>query len=489
MDTYKPTTAMANNAKRAKKMRDGQPKSNQGMTQTGLTRMNQLINREPLSLSTVKRMYSFFSRHEVDKKSAEWKAGNSKGEQGWLGWGGDAGYRWAKSIVNREEKAEDEMSARSTDRNGFVVIKGNNLTKVGVFDYMGFELPKKLGLDPNKLYKVHRPESVVSAQATIDSAKLVPWRDEHKMLGKAWDDSNSQADGIITDNVYYEAPYLKGDMKLFNSSLESKINDGKKDLSPGYATDYIVKSGVYDGQHYDIEQTFMEFNHIATVKTGRTGKDVSVLDSGSGIIYDEPCITFDSKELIMTTETKTVTLESLQASMDSMFELISEQAEKINTLQSAKDASYDKDKAKDKSKAKDEDEDDDDDDDDDEIRLSSKDKDKKEKPKGMDSAEVKTAMDSALNAQKQEFEAKLKSIADGQRLAKRFEKHIGAFDSAGMTLSEVAEYAAGKFEIACDSHHEIYVDARLTALESAPQVTTAQDSAVSENVLSVVNKY
>jgi hypothetical protein len=279
-------------------------------------------------------------------------------------------------------------------------------------------------------------------------------------------------------------------MKLFNSSLESKINDGKKDLSPGYATDYIVKSGVYDGQQYDIEQTFMEFNHIATVKTGRTGKDVSVLDSGDGIIYDEPCITFDSKELIMTTEKKDpVTLESLFATQDSQGAKIADidsKLEQILELVTATDASYDKDKAKDKSKAKDEDEDDDDDD---EIRLSSKDKDKKEKPKGMDSAELTAAIDAAVSKKEAEFDAKLKSMADGQRLAKRVEKHIGAFDSAGMTLAEVAEYAAKKFEIACDSHHEIYVDARLTALESTPQVTTAQDSAVSETVLSVVNKY
>lgn len=98
-DTYKPTKAMASNARRGLEMRDKQPKSNKGMTAVGLARANQLINRESLSLETVKRMYSFFSRHEVDKKSKSWREGNSKAEQGWLGWGGDAGYRWAKSIV------------------------------------------------------------------------------------------------------------------------------------------------------------------------------------------------------------------------------------------------------------------------------------------------------------------------------------------------------------------------------------------------------
>ena len=98
-DTYKPTAEMAAAARRALKMRDEQPESNKGMTAVGLARANQLINRENLSLETVKRMHSFFSRHEVDKKSESWKKGNSKGEQGWLGWGGNPGYAWSRKIV------------------------------------------------------------------------------------------------------------------------------------------------------------------------------------------------------------------------------------------------------------------------------------------------------------------------------------------------------------------------------------------------------
>ena len=109
-DTYKPTSAMSKAAKRGLEMRNEQSESNKGMTQVGLARANQLINGESLSLETVKRMYSFFSRHEVDKQSKEWKEGNSKGEQGWLGWGGDPGYSWSKAIVEREGKKEAKDS-------------------------------------------------------------------------------------------------------------------------------------------------------------------------------------------------------------------------------------------------------------------------------------------------------------------------------------------------------------------------------------------
>jgi hypothetical protein len=49
-------------------------------------------------------MYSYFSRHEVDKKGEDWgnQANPSKGYVMWLAWGGDAGFSWSRRIVARE---------------------------------------------------------------------------------------------------------------------------------------------------------------------------------------------------------------------------------------------------------------------------------------------------------------------------------------------------------------------------------------------------
>lgn len=104
---FKPTQEMSDNAKRGLKMRSEQPPSNRGGTAVGLARARQLVNRETLSPETVKRMYSFFSRHEVAKQSESWKEGNSKGEQAWLLWGGNAGFSWSKRKVEQMKK-EDE---------------------------------------------------------------------------------------------------------------------------------------------------------------------------------------------------------------------------------------------------------------------------------------------------------------------------------------------------------------------------------------------
>ena len=101
---YSPPTGARSAARRAIKFKeDG--KANGAGTAVGWTRAGQLARGESLSLSTVKRMYSYFSRHEVDKKGKDWgnTANPSNGYIMWLAWGGDAGYAWSRRIVNAEK--------------------------------------------------------------------------------------------------------------------------------------------------------------------------------------------------------------------------------------------------------------------------------------------------------------------------------------------------------------------------------------------------
>jgi hypothetical protein len=103
-DGYSPPAGARSAARRAIKFKeDG--KANGAGTAVGWTRAGQLARGESLSLSTVKRMYSYFSRHEVDKKGKDWgnTANPSNGYIMWLAWGGDAGYAWSRRIVNAEK--------------------------------------------------------------------------------------------------------------------------------------------------------------------------------------------------------------------------------------------------------------------------------------------------------------------------------------------------------------------------------------------------
>jgi hypothetical protein len=107
---YKPTSGMQSAARRAIKLKE-QGKAKGAGTAVGWTRAGQLARGETLSLSTVKRMYSYFSRHEVDKKGKDWdNAENpSNGKIMWLAWGGDAGFSWSRKIVNREKNMKKSL--------------------------------------------------------------------------------------------------------------------------------------------------------------------------------------------------------------------------------------------------------------------------------------------------------------------------------------------------------------------------------------------
>jgi hypothetical protein len=107
---YKPTSGMQSAARRAIKLKE-QGKAKGAGTAVGWTRAGQLARGETLSLSTVKRMYSYFSRHEVDKKGKDWDNSEnpSNGKIMWLAWGGDAGYSWSRKIVEREKNVEKSL--------------------------------------------------------------------------------------------------------------------------------------------------------------------------------------------------------------------------------------------------------------------------------------------------------------------------------------------------------------------------------------------
>jgi len=110
-DGYSPTSGMKAAARRALKWKeDG--KANGAGTAVGWGRASDIVAGRSMSLSVVKRMYSFFSRHEVDKKGKGFYSGPdfpSKGRVMWDAWGGDAGYSWSRKIAERESKKSDSL--------------------------------------------------------------------------------------------------------------------------------------------------------------------------------------------------------------------------------------------------------------------------------------------------------------------------------------------------------------------------------------------
>ena len=85
-----------------------------GGTRIGLVRARQILRGDPMSLDIVKRMYSYFSRHEVDKKGEGFEPDEknypSAGRVAWALWGGDAGFVWSANIVDNIKKQGYKMN-------------------------------------------------------------------------------------------------------------------------------------------------------------------------------------------------------------------------------------------------------------------------------------------------------------------------------------------------------------------------------------------
>lgn len=351
---------------------------------------------------------------------------------------------------------DEDQSGRIYDTNGWAEIKDNPISKVGVFPYSGAQISSDL--DPDKIYKVYRPAEELSDPETIESFKLVPWTDEHAMLGSE-DEGMLPAEkkgvhGVIGENVYFDDDgYLKANLKVFSNKLSQLIDNGKKELSIGYRCLYDNKPGVYNGESYDFIQRSIRGNHLALVEEGRSGHDVAVLDHFK--------FTFDTKGLVMPDmngkedkakdEGEVMSLEECSKAIKELMAMMKKNMDEENPESSEK-VRHEGDKAakdeegkyKDfvnKAEVTDEDEDKEKDkeamsEDEDESKSDGD----KDKPAGMDAK---------LNTKKLIVE-----ISRRNTLAEKLSNHIGAFDHADKTFAEVAQYGVKKLGLHCRPGHE-----------------------------------
>jgi hypothetical protein len=102
-DTYTPNSGMKAAARRALKWKE-EGKATGAGTPVGWGRATDIVAGRAMSLSTVRRMFSFFSRHEQASKGGKDFNNTSNPSNGrimWDAWGGNAGFAWSRAIVNR----------------------------------------------------------------------------------------------------------------------------------------------------------------------------------------------------------------------------------------------------------------------------------------------------------------------------------------------------------------------------------------------------
>ena len=102
-ETFAPNEGMKAAARRALKWKEDGKATGAG-TPVGWGRARDIVAGRSMSLSVVRRMFSFFSRHEQASKGGKDFNNTSNPSNGrimWDAWGGNAGFAWSRAIVNR----------------------------------------------------------------------------------------------------------------------------------------------------------------------------------------------------------------------------------------------------------------------------------------------------------------------------------------------------------------------------------------------------
>lgn len=373
-------------------------------------------------------------------------------------------------------------SARMLDVNGWFEVKGNPLSKAGVYSYGGNQLPG--APDPTKVYRVYRPADELADPECLASFRLLPWIDNHVMLG-AEDDGLTPAErkgvqGVIGEKVYFDSAEgtLFGNLKVFSQSLANLIEAGKRELSCGYRCKYEWTPGVFEGQQYDAVQRSIRGNHLALVESGRMGPGVAVLD---GSALDHFTFTIDAKDSAMgeeanteivapddskTEEVKAMSLEDAVAAIAALMPAI----EMIQKAAAATQAAVEEPEAV-GTDAKDD-------------KPEAKTETKKPEPKPA-KVEVKVeAKPVAVMDEATYFKSMTKALNAREALYMRLSPIVGAFDHAEMTEAEVALYGIKKLGLkAKPGQEQSMLDGYLQAATVQSRKVVAMDSAPEDNWL------
>lgn len=373
------------------------------------------------------------------------------------------------TTVVRDARAMDRESARKIDLNGWLTVEGNPISKEGVYDYMGSQIPGYPG-NPNDIVKVYRPMEELMRPETIESFKLLPFIDDHTWLGlKGIDTGSLPFTGITGEGVYADAPYLRSNLKVFSEELKADIMSGKVELSPGYLYDVYLQPGVWNGQPYQYVQRNLRGNHLALVMTGRTGSDVAVMDSADDNPREKSKMTLEEL-LAAIGKLDDVAKAALMAGINHMGDG-GEPANPEAPAVPATDAPGDNCTPDEKP-----------------VTTAATDKTPAEPAKAMDAAVLARlnaleAENKVLKTQVQGMDSAetiMKQIAERNELAQRASVHVGAFACDSMTAQQVAAYALDKLGVKdVTKGTEVAVLNGVLAVKPQPtQVAFGMDAAV-----------
>ena len=173
-------------------------------TEVGKIRANQLANGEPISEDTIKRMYSYLSRHAGDLDSSK-GYGDGCGKLMYDAWGGKSALSWAESKIKSIDREKMSKQQFKTDDEKRIVLGPAMIPDLQIY---------RKDKDGNPYY----------VYFSADTIKMIA---EKYMKNKYIDNNDTMHNGEAASDVYVYESWIKDD-------YEDKANKyGYSDLPIG----------------------------------------------------------------------------------------------------------------------------------------------------------------------------------------------------------------------------------------------------------------
>ena len=195
-------------------------------TPVGKQRANQLANGEPISEETIKRMYSYLSRHEKDLDSSK-GYGDGCGKLMYDSWGGKTALSWAESKLKGIEREKMSKQYFQVDNEEKRIVLGPAM------------IPEM---------KIFRKDAMGNPYYVFFSSETIKMIAEKYMRNKYLDNNDQMHDGKAVQDVYVIESWIKEDendksvkygygdlpvgtwfvsMKVKNEDIWNKVKEGK----------------------------------------------------------------------------------------------------------------------------------------------------------------------------------------------------------------------------------------------------------------------
>jgi len=155
-------------------------------TDVGKQRANQLAKGDPISEDTIRRMYSYLSRHEVDLQSSK-GYGDGCGKLMYDSWGGKSALSWAESKINAIDREKMSKQKFQTDEEKRIVVGPAMVPNLKIF----------------RKDKNGNPYYVTFKEDTI---KMIA---DKYMRNKYIDNNDTEHNGRAAEDVYVYESWIK----------------------------------------------------------------------------------------------------------------------------------------------------------------------------------------------------------------------------------------------------------------------------------------